>query len=62
MNPAGVFVILFGVAIVLVPGKLLTLSFFGTIDGESLSTGGKLFYRVIGVFFALGGVAVTFGY
>lgn len=61
MNPVGVFVILFGGVIVLIPGKMLTISFLGAIDGESLSAGGKLFYRVIGLFFVGAGFAVTFG-
>lgn len=60
MNRAGVLLFLFGLAIVAFPEQLLRISFLGIFQEVALSAGGKLFYRMIGAFFMIVGVYVTY--
>ncbi|WP_049912625.1 hypothetical protein [Natrialba hulunbeirensis] len=61
MNPAGVLLFLFGLAIVAFPEKLLRMFFLGLLQEGTLSSGGILFYRLIGGFFVFAGLAVAVG-
>jgi len=61
MNPAGVLLAIVGLAILLLPGKSLQVFLVGFFEESALSSGGTLFYRVIGGFFLFAGISVAIG-